>query len=75
MNNLMSNFSGLALTRTEMKKVRGGQCYYGGGGSSPSTCSGEADCRQAIKDGWGTNYCCSSCGTATWCNGGQCPQP
>ncbi len=26
MNNLMSNFSGLALSRMEMKKVKGGMC-------------------------------------------------
>lgn len=35
MNNLMSNFSGLALTRIEMKNVKGGtnyDCYCGSGG-------------------------------------------
>ncbi|MEA5259752.1 hypothetical protein VB264_18290 [Arcicella aquatica] len=76
MNNLMSKFSGLALTRTEMKKVKGGQCYYGGGSgnATPYPCSGLNDCKQAAAD-WGTNYCCSSCGSASWCNGGQCPQP
>ena len=28
MNNLMSNFSGLAMSRVEMKKVKGGQTWH-----------------------------------------------
>lgn len=74
MNNLLSNFSGLALSRMEMKKVKGGQCYYGGDGGHPSTCSGLKDCQSAVADGWGPNYCCDSCSTATWCQNGGCPQ-
>jgi hypothetical protein len=76
MNNLMSNFSGLEMSRMEMKKVKGGQCYYknSGSGGGNSTCANASDCAGAVSDGWGSNYCCSSCGTATWCSGGRCPQ-
>jgi len=75
MKNLISNFSGFAMSRMEMKKVKGGQCYYNAGSSGQQpTCNGIQDCKQAVADGWGTNYCCDSCSTASWCSGGKCPQ-
>jgi hypothetical protein len=43
MNNLMSNFSGLALTRMEMKKVTGG-CSAQGSNGKATTCS-KSDCQ------------------------------
>ena len=63
MNNLMSNFSGLALSRMEMKKVTGG-CSAQGSNGQTTTCS-KKDC-QAIASSSGGNWCCASCGTATW---------
>lgn len=76
--NALSNFSQFALTRSEMKAVSGGQCYYNSAGT-PTTCSSLADCKELVNLGWGTNYCCSSCSTASWCDGpngagSRCPQ-
>lgn len=68
----MSNFSGLALSRMEMKSIKGGTCYVGGGGGSPTTCAGAKQCKQDIANNWGTNYCCSNCNKASWCKGGKC---
>lgn len=63
MQNLMSNFSGLALTRIEMKNVIGG--------CSAQTASGEVTglSRQdaiAFANAVGTHYCCQSCDSASW---------
>ena len=67
MNNLMSNFSGLALSRMEMKSIKGGACWshqsgqvgMGGPHSSAESAS--------ITAGAGGNYCCDSgCNTASW---------
>lgn len=65
MNNLMSNFSGLALSRMEMKKVTGG-CSAQGSNGQVTTCS-QADC-QAIAADSGGHWCCASCGSASWVN-------
>jgi hypothetical protein len=62
MNNLMSNFSGLALTRMEMKKVTGG-CYAQAAGPNQSMSKNAAQSYAATHGG---HYCCSSCGKATW---------
>jgi hypothetical protein len=70
----MSNFYGHEMSRIEMKKVRGGQCYIRDG-NHVSTCSGVSNCKSQVADNWGQNYCCASCGSASWCAGGQCPQP
>ena len=61
----MSNFSGLALSRMEMKKVTGGCTIQTvGGGQSPGGYTfAEA---QASAQMWGTHFCCDSCETATW---------
>lgn len=71
--NTLSNFSQFALTRSEMKVVSGGQCYYRDG-NQVHTCSGLSDCKDLVNLGWGQNYCCSGCSTASWCQGGKCPQ-
>jgi hypothetical protein len=67
MNNLMENFSGLAMSRMEMKKVTGGTCFshqagqigFGGPHKNWSAASKTA--------GAGGNYCCDSgCKSASW---------
>lgn len=61
----MSNFSGLALTRMEMKKVTGGCSVSTTSGGSVSGYS-KADAK-AHAANTGGNYCCASCGsTKTW---------
>ena len=65
MNNLMSNFSGLALSRMEMKKVTGGCSVETASGGSVSGYSA-ADAAAHAKN-TGLHYCCASCGsTKTW---------
>jgi hypothetical protein len=71
--NGLANFSGFALTRAEMKNVKGGQCYIRDG-SQVYPCNDLQDCKSAVANGWGQNYCCSGCSSASWCQNGQCPQ-
>jgi hypothetical protein len=66
MQNLMSNFSELALSRMEMKKVTGGECRVetASGGSVGGYSQADAIAHSANS---GYHYCCASCGhTTTW---------
>ena len=62
MNNLMSKFSGLALTRMEMKKITGG-CYV----QTSSGAVGGLSKKDAIafSSSSGTHWCCT-CSNASW---------
>lgn len=61
----MSNFGEFALKRSEMKSVRGGICYVNdGAGGRPV--KGLENAKAQAKSA-GVNYCCSSCGSASWC--------
>ena len=62
MQNLMSNFSGNAISRAEMKNVTGG-CYAQNAGPNQSMSKSAA---QNYASVYGGHWCCSSCGTATW---------
>lgn len=70
--NKLSSFNDFALTRSEMKGVKGGQCYIKDG-ANVSKCTGLEACKSLVSDGWGQNYCCDGCATASWCQNGQCP--
>ena len=61
----MSNFSGLALSRMEMKKVTGGVCLAEAAGPSQSGFS-SLSAAKAYATKHGGHYCCASCGTASW---------
>lgn len=70
--NRLSNFGDFALTRSEMKGVRGGNCMVQTSGG-PEPCPSLSDC-EAIAgpngpSGYGPHYCCASCGKASWCSG------
>ena len=60
----MSNFSGLALSRMEMKKVTGGCSAQTSGGNT--TCAPSQCADIAANGGGGGHWCCASCGNATW---------
>ena len=62
----MSSFMAFALTKSEMKQVVGGQCYYYDNGYI-GTCNGAKDCKSTVRDGWATKWCCDGCSTSTWC--------
>ena len=65
MNNLMSNFSGLALSRMEMKKVTGGCMIISG--STGKVGGPYKDANSASKAaGAGGHYCCTGCASASW---------
>lgn len=68
----MSNFSGLALTRIEMKNVKGGtnyDCYCSGGGAFGFTSSGDQQMASAKARSLSSQVCGSgaavSCGIVT----------
>ena len=74
MKNLMSNFSGFAMSRVEMKKVTGGCCVFyrdtKSGGYSGSTCGHSVGNSQywfnnhsktASGNHYISGYCCASC--------------
>jgi hypothetical protein len=65
MKSLM-NFSDSALSRTEMKMVKGGCAVNTPGG--PSGCPNLSSCKQTAQ-ALGVNYCCAHCSTASWCKG------
>jgi hypothetical protein len=74
--NTLSNFSQFALTRSEMRAVSGGQCYYicfGGGkdgkGALGAPMPGNKSKVMASAAECGGRWCCSSCNTASWCVG------
>lgn len=68
--NRLSSFGDFALTRSEMKGVRGGTCYYQDTWGDPvaSTSLKKAKSSAASNDGTG-RYCCDSCATSSWCKG------
>ena len=74
MKNYLHVFENNVLSRSEMANIKGGQCYHRRNNGNVETCDGSADCQNAIDWGMSTNWCCQSCSTATWCQGGQCPQ-
>jgi hypothetical protein len=62
-----SGFSEFALTRAQMKNVVGGSCYSkASGGVTQYTGNGS---NKAAKNS-GTNWCCDSCSSASWCYSG-----
>jgi hypothetical protein len=64
MNNLMSNFSGLALSRIEMKNVTGGCGYRCGSGSTytgMSKSSAQSFASSCASWGQSGHWCCASC--------------
>lgn len=64
----LANFANTAISRVEMKNLKGGTCWIRGtNGSGNSNCYANqcADIAQAL----GTNWCCSSCSSASWCPG------
>jgi hypothetical protein len=63
MKNLMS-FSGSALSRAEMKVVKGGTCLAEKAGPNKSF-STMQEAKNYAKQ-YGGHWCCSSCSTATW---------
>ena len=66
MKSLM-NFSDSALTRSEMKNVKGGMCYAQSKTLSPGKVqNGSKADMKAYAEANGTRWCCSRCGTATW---------
>jgi hypothetical protein len=65
MNNLMENFSGLAMSRMEMKKVTGGECFAITANNKFKT--GLANKTAAsTAAGAGGHYCCTGCSKASW---------
>jgi hypothetical protein len=64
MNNLMSNFSGLALSRMEMKNVVGGCSAQTSSGGEVTGLSRQDAI--AFANAAGTHYCCQSCDSASW---------
>ena len=64
MNNLMSNFSGLAMSRMEMKKVTGGCMAMNSNGTVMGPFS--SGTRASIAAGAGGHWCCASCGSVNW---------
>jgi len=64
----LSNFVDFALTRSEMKRVTGG-CYiesHTNPGTNGGGCPNLTECK-AQAGALGVHYCCSSCGSASWC--------
>ena len=59
----MENFSGLAMSRMEMKKVTGGCLAQAAGPNQANKTKAQA---QSYAAAHGGHWCCSSCNNATW---------
>lgn len=74
--NALSNFGDFALTRAEMKKIMGGSCFVRGAGAGGKNLevsgANAAQVAQLMAKQEKTNWCCDNCGSASWCQNGQC---
>jgi hypothetical protein len=64
MKNSMSSFGEFALGRSAMKSIGGG-CYVNDGAGGRYVSGLKNAKKQAAAAG--VNYCCASCGSASWC--------
>lgn len=67
MRTSLANFANAALSQSEMKRVTGGTCYVRGAAGPIGMKSGSS--AKSFATDWGTNWCCASCGSASWCTG------
>lgn len=73
----LENFGAFALTRGEMKSVSGGATCHVRTATGSVTITGKGSASsfaaaakwQAKQPGYAGNWCCQSCGSATWCKG------